>query len=85
MIDYFSKLFCRNCPNNLRNIFFGLGILTTTFSTLGFFYKQYYNWKWIPKHFENKKTVNKDNFIKRYGDGHAIITGGAQGIGYAYA
>lgn len=39
----------------------------------------------MPSHYANRKTVNKEDLIKRYGKGHVVITGGAQGIGYAYA
>lgn len=58
-VDYFANLFCKNCPNNIGNILFGLGVTSVTFSTLAFFFRFYQNWKWIPSHFANRKTVNK--------------------------
>ena len=83
--NYFSQLFCKNCPKNVANLLFATGVLSLTYSTLAFFYKQYNMWKWVPSHFDNRKTVNKEYLTSRYGKGYVVITGAAEGIGGAYA
>ena len=48
-------------------------------------YKQYNLWKWVPSHFQNRKTVNKEYLTNRYGEGYVVITGCTDGIGLGFA
>lgn len=85
LVDYFANIFCPNCPNNVQSMLFASGVLSLTFSTLCFFWKQYHIWKWIPAHFQHRKDVNKSYLNSKYGKGYAMITGCTDGIGQAFA
>lgn len=42
-------------------------------------------WSWLPSHFRNYKNFNEKELKEKYGHCYVLITGAADGIGYAYA
>jgi hypothetical protein len=74
--SYIGDLFYRPIiDKNAGRFFFGIGVGAITFKLCYTLYKTYQNWKWIPRHLQNRKKVSELNLKNRYGDCYVVVTG----------
>lgn len=86
LTHYFYSLFFRAITPKTHNFLFAAGVAGITYKIANLLWKQYQSWKWVPKHYSNRKNVNEKYFKSRYGENvYAVVTGPTEGIGFAFA
>lgn len=83
--QYICSLIFSKASIGLRSSLFLLGLGSITWKVGYTFYKQLKFWSFLPQHLRNEKNFNPTLFKQKYGNCYVLITGAADGIGYAYA
>lgn len=85
LATYFSNLFLNSASSKVQKFLFAIGLASITYKLSLSLYNNYQFWKFLPSYLRNRSQYNPQSLKERYGDCYVLITGAADGIGYAYS
>lgn len=62
-----------------------MGAGAITYKIIAGVYRQFKFWDWLPQTLKNSNNFKPTEWKHKYGDSYVLVTGAADGIGYAYA
>ena len=82
---YFSNLFVNSASSSTQKLLFAIGLASITYKISLSLYNNYKFWKFLPIFLHNQSQFDPNKLKEKYGDCYVLITGAADGIGYAYS